>query len=515
MFMTDSLDKVLQIFNREGEEKVTAQKAASMNIPYVGLVGYPFTPDSLAVIPKDQAAKYRTVAFYKINNQVKVASPDPNNPQIVPFLKQMSAATGSKFYLYLCSESSLRYALAQLEFVKERPKTLDKHVISEDYIASRLGGASDFSSIGQRIVDTPVTEVMDIVFAGAIHLNASDIHIEPEEDSVRLRYRIDGMLEDIVKIPSETYTSIRNRIKYLSKMKLNVTEEAQDGRFEIQIGQQDIDVRVSLIPGAWGEVIVSRLLNPSGEMVSLEQLGFRADAVQLIEEAISKPNGAIFNTGPTGSGKTTTLYAVLQKLNKSEVKIITLEDPIEYRIAGIDQSQINAEKGYDFASGLKHALRQDPDVIMVGEIRDKETAETALQASLTGHLVLTTLHTNSAPSAIPRLLDIGVKPFLLSGSINLIIAQRLVRKICDQCRRGPTQATCPKCKGTGFKGRIALIETMKITERIEKLISDGGTIAQFEQAAREDGMVTMHQDGLEKVRLGITTIEEVNRVTTE
>jgi type II secretory ATPase GspE/PulE/Tfp pilus assembly ATPase PilB-like protein len=232
-----------------------------------------------------------------------------------------------------------------------------------------------------------------------------------------------------------------------------------------------------------------------------------------IEEAIAKPNGAIFNTGPTGSGKTTTLYAVLQKLNKPEVKIITLEDPIEYRIEGIDQSQMNIEAGYDFASGLKHALRQDPDVIMVGEIRDKETAETALQASLTGHLVLTTLHTNSAPSTIPRLIDIGVRPFLLSGSINLIIAQRLVRKVCQACKG--SGANCDVCKGTGYKGRIAIIETLKITPAIEKLIAVKATVSDFERVAREEGMITMYTDGMEKVKLGLTTEAEVKRVAAQ
>jgi len=507
------IDKALQIFSREGEERAEKIKAQKLGLPYVNLVGYPFTPDVLSIIPKDQANLLQIVSFYKINNQVKVASPVPENPNIVTFLKELAQATGLRFYLYMCSESSVRYGLTQLEFVRDKPKTLEKHVITEEFLQSRLGQLKGIKSIGRRIIDTETTEVMDMIFAGAIHLDASDVHIEPLEVGARLRYRIDGILQDIVTIPVETFHSVRNRIKYLSKLKMNVTEEPQDGRFDIAIGQQDIDVRVSIIPGAWGEVIVTRLLNPSGDMISLEALGFRKDALAVIDETIKRPNGAIFNTGPTGSGKTTTLYAILQKLNKPEIKIITLEDPIEYRVAGIDQSQINTAKGYDFASGLRHALRQDPDVIMVGEIRDKDTAETALQAALTGHLVLTTLHTNSAPSSIPRLLDMGVRPFLLSGSITLIVAQRLVRKVCQVCRRGPTMTTCTNCKGTGYKGRIAIIETMKITPRIEHLISVKGTILEFEKAARDDGMVTMYQDGMEKVRLGLTTEEEVKRVT--
>jgi len=508
------IEKALKIFSREGEEKATRERSAKIGVPYVNLVGYPFTPEVLSIVPKEQASEHGVVAFYRLNDQVKVATPKPENPTLVPFLRELSVSTNYKFHLYLCSESSLRYGLAQLEFVKEKPQTLERHIVSDEYIKAKLGGAQDLKSIGSRITQTETTEILDIVFAGAVHLDASDIHIEPVEDGARLRYRLDGMLQDVAKLPSQTYKAIRNRIKYLSKLKLNVTEIPQDGRFEIQIASQNIDVRVSLIPGAWGEVIVCRLLNPSGALITLEKLGFRQDALQAIEEAISKPNGAIFNTGPTGSGKTTTLYAILQKLNKPEVKIITLEDPIEYRIEGIDQSQVNPSKGYDFLNGLKHALRQDPDIIMVGEIRDKETAETALQASLTGHLVLTTLHTNSAPSSIPRLLDMGVKPFLLSGSINLIIAQRLVRKICPTCK-GQNKATCPVCKGTGYKGRIAIIETMKITPKIEQLIQKKGTIVEFEQAARADGMVTMYQDGMEKARLGITTEKEVKRVTTQ
>ncbi len=491
------------------------ERSGKINVPYINLIGYPFTPEVLSIVPKEQARAHCVVAFYRMNNEVRVASDTVESPNLIPFLRDLSGATNMKFYLYLCSQSSMKYALSQLEFIREAPKTLERHVISQEYINSSFGEMSDLKAIGERIANTPVSQILDMIFAGGVHLQASDIHIDPTEEGARLRFRIDGMLQDVIVLPSQNYKALRNRVKYLSKMKLNVVDQPQDGRFDIQIADDMIDVRVSSMPGAWGEVIVMRLLNPSGSLISLEGLGFRQDALKAIEEAISKPNGAIFNTGPTGSGKTTTLYAILQKLNKSEIKIITLEDPIEYRIDGIDQSQINSEKGYDFSNALKHALRQDPDIIMVGEIRDKETAETALQASLTGHLVLTTLHTNSAPSTIPRLLDLGVRKFLLSGSINLIIAQRLVRRICDVCKRGERMPSCPNCKGTGFKGRLALIETLKISPKINLLIQDGGTIDDFERVAREEGMVTMYQDGMEKVRLGLTTEEEVKRVTAQ
>jgi len=509
------LDKALQIFSREGEERLVKERSGKINIPYINLIGYPFTPDVLSIVPKQQANAHRVVAFYRMNNEVRVASDKVENPNLIPFLKDLSGATNLKFYLYLCSQSSMKYALSQLEFIRETPKTLERHVISQEYINASFGEMSDLKSIGGKIANTPVSQILDMIFAGAVHLQASDIHVDPVENGARLRFRIDGMLQDVIVLPEQTYKALRNRIKYLSKMKLNVVDQPQDGRFDIQIADDTVDVRVSSMPGAWGEVIVMRLLNPSGALISLEGLGFRQDALNEIEEAISKPNGAIFNTGPTGSGKTTTLYAILQKLNKSEIKIITLEDPIEYRIDGIDQSQVNPQKGYDFSNALKHALRQDPDIIMVGEIRDKETAETALQASLTGHLVLTTLHTNSAPSTIPRLLDLGVRKFLLSGSINLIIAQRLVRKVCEVCKRGERMSACSNCKGTGYRGRIALIETLKISPKINLLIHDGGTIDDFERVAREEGMVTMYQDGMEKVRLGLTTEDEVKRVTAQ
>lgn len=505
------IDKALKIFSREGEERDARSKAQALGFPYVNLIGYPFTPDVLSIIPKEIAKEYKVVSFYSINGKVKVASPQPHDQSLILALRDLATATNNKFYLYYCSQSSFRYALEQLELVKEAPQALSKHVISGGYTKGIIDATKGLKSIGQKILKTPTSEVMDMIFAGAIESDASDIHFEPEEKTVRLRYRIDGILQDIVDLPEKTYKMAKNRIKYLSKLKMNVDDVPQDGRFDIRIGETDIDVRVSLIPGAWGEVIVLRLLNPNKQIISLENLGFNPKAIADIEEAISKPNGAIFNTGPTGSGKTTTLYAILQKLNKPEVKIITLEDPIEYRIEGIDQSQINPSKKYDFASGLKHGLRQDPDIIMVGEIRDKETAETALQAALTGHLVLTTLHTNSAPSAIPRLIDIGVRPFLLTGSINLIIAQRLVRRLCINCKgKG-----CPVCNQTGFKGRVAIIETLKITPKVEQLITSGGSISDYERVAREEGMIPMRQDGMKKVEQGLTTKEEVERVTAE
>jgi len=505
------INKALKMFSREEEEKLARDQAARLGYPYVNLVGYPFTPEVISVLPKNQCKELSAISFYKLNDVVKVATNNPKNIALVPFLKDLSAATNLKFYLYFCSESSIRYALAQLEFVKEAPKTLEKHVISSEFIKNKFGGAGDLKQIGQKIRQTSTSEILDIIFAGAIHLDASDIHIEPVEKGARLRYRIDGILQDLIVMPDQTYKALRNRIKYLCKMLMNVTDKPQDGRFDIEIAGQNIDVRVSLMPGAWGEVVVARLLNPSGSLITLEKLGFNPKALADIEQAIAKPNGAIFNTGPTGSGKTTTLYAILQKLNKPEVKIVTLEDPIEYRIEGIDQSQVNPEVGFDFASGLKHALRQDPDIIMVGEIRDKETAETALQAALTGHLVLTTLHTNSAPSAIPRMIDLGIRPFLLSGSINLIIAQRLVRKICQTCKgRG---GACASCRGTGYKGRVAIIETLKITPKIEELIARKASVNEYEQAARAEGMIPMHDDGMEKVRAGLTSEAEVKRVT--
>lgn len=387
-----------------------------------------------------------------------------------------------------------------------------------------------------------------IILSGAINLRVSDIHLEPEENNVRIRFRIDGDLQDVMLIPKAIYTSLLSRIKLLSKMKLNIFERPQDGRFSIVIlehEENDIEVRTSILPTEYGESLVIRILNPK-DLINLEDLGLRPDLLDLFREEIKKPNGMILVTGPTGSGKTTTLYSFLKKIQKPDIKIITIEDPIEYRLEGITQTQVDAERGYNFANGLRSIVRQDPDVILVGEIRDPDTAKIAVQAALTGHLVLSTLHTNDAAGTIARLVSLGAKTSNIGPAVNIVIAQRLVRKVCPKCSKLrkisgeemkkikkdlenlPPQIKIPKinketlisqtvgckyCNFTGYRGRVGIFEAIPIDEEMEKFITKQSSIAEIRDLAIKKGMVTMHQDGFIKVLEKITTIEEVERIT--
>lgn len=372
--------------------------------------------------------------------------------------------------------------------------------------ASEVKGITD---LRETISQVSTTSLLDVVFAGAINTNASDIHIEPIANNCRLRLRIDGVLQDISTLPFESYKKIVSRVKYLAKLKLDVVNLPQDGRFQFAVADEQIDVRVSTLPTAYGELLEMRLLRSKAILLKLDQLGFAAETIAEIKNAATAPNGIIFSVGPTGSGKTTTLYAILNHLNKSNVKIITLEDPIEYKIAGIDQSQIEPSKGYTFSKGLRAALRQDPDILMVGEVRDAETAQIALHSALTGHLVLSSLHVNSASAALPTLIEMGVPTYLLAGCINLIVAQRLVRKFCQKCGgKG-----CEICHLTGYLGRTAISEVLQSSAKIEELIARKSSLREFEQAARLQGMKTMLEDGMDKVKAGITSEEEVRRVT--
>lgn len=379
---------------------------------------------------------------------------------------------------------------------------------------------------------------------GSVALNSSDIHLEPESDKVRIRARVDGVLHDISSLSRETYEGLLSRLKLFSGLKLNVRTKPQDGRFTVEAGEENIEIRASVLPSEFGETIVMRLLNPKN-LVSIEELGLGEDVLAILKEEIQKPNGMIIVTGPTGSGKTTTLYAILSKINRPEAKIITIEDPIEYHLKGISQSQVEPERGYDFATGLSTIVRQDPDVILVGEIRDPSTAKISIQAAMTGHLVLTTLHTNDAAGTIARLQALGEKASNISPALNLSIAQRLVRKVCPKCvvektiseeeaaifskglgglkaknlpkiaktTKIPKIKGCDFCNGTGYKNRTGIYEFFLIDDVIENFIAQNPTVAQIQAKAVERGMITMRQDGLIKVLRGITTLEEVQRET--
>lgn len=445
-------------------------------------------------------------------------------------------------------------------------------------ITQKIKNVSAFKEKVEEFLEKSVSELSEVILGGAINLEASDIHIEPKEKETKIRIRIDGILQDVITFDLKTYQALLSRIKLLSGIKLNITDRPQDGRFSVSINKiavaeakphllkrsveremnevqrtplrpasqgSVIEIRVSTLPAEYGETIVLRILNPK-TLVELEALGLREDLLEIFQAEIKKPNGMIIVTGPTGSGKTTTLYAFLRRIQKPEIKIITIEDPIEYHLKGVSQTQVNPEKGYDFASGLQSIMRQDPDVVLVGEIRDLKTAQIALQAALTGHLVFTTLHTNDAAGTVARLTSLGAKPSNIGPAINMAIAQRLVRKICKKCgepvkisspnlkkfkkvlRKLPREIKAPKltkdlkiprakgckyCNFTGYRGRTGIFEAFLVDEEMEKFILKGPSIAALRKEAIKKGMVTMQQDGLIKVLNGVTTIEEVERIT--
>lgn len=420
------------------------------------------------------------------------------------------------------------------------------------YMSRQINGISAFSSAIQSYAsntDLTITQIIEAILAGSIVLDASDIHIEPQQSNALLRIRLDGVLQDVTAITRRTYETMLSRIKLLSEMKLNIADRPQDGRFSILASGASIEIRASILPAEFGESIVMRILNPKS-LISLDQAGLRKDLYDTFMAEINRPNGMIIVTGPTGSGKTTTLYAFMKKISNPEIKIITIEDPIEYHLPGISQTQVEPAKGYDFASGLRAIVRQDPDVILVGEIRDLETADISLQAALTGHLVLSTLHTNDSAGTIARLVSLGAKPFNIAPALNMAVAQRLVRRVCPKCRtqskptpeefskikdnlarilpllnkKGlqlpaisetmpiPRAKGCDECNNTGYRGRIGIYEAFLIDDEMERFILKETSISGLKEMAQKKGMVTMYQDGLIKVIQGITTLDEVGRV---
>jgi len=502
------IDNTLKNIAREAEERHAQEKAKQLNLPYINLVGYPLTPNVLKIITKEQAMQYRLIAYLRIENLVKIATDNPT-PEQGFIIESLKKETQLDFSLTCCSKSSLNFALSRYDELLPQAQETKVEVTkeTEDAFEKEI---NTINALRDKIATVSTTEILDIVFAGAMRLDASDIHIEPGEGIMRIRYRIDGILQQVADLPMDAFHNIISRIKYLAQLKMDVTHP-QNGRFSVKVIGKDVDVRVATMPTSYGEAVTLRLLPKDKQFLSLENLGFSEEGLAAIREAISKPQGMILNTGPTGSGKTTTLYAILQKLNVSGTKIITLEDPIEYRISGVEQVQIDSTNQTSFLEALKASLRQDPNTLMIGEIRDKETADIALQAAMTGHLVLSTLHTNNAPSSFARLAEMGVEPYLMSGTINLIIAQRLVRKIHNVCQgKG-----CDECHRTGFKGRLAILEVLEPGPEIEKLIQEKAPLRKFEEKAKELGMRTMYEDGLEKVKHGITSKEEVERVTKE
>ncbi len=535
-----------KIITEESLYQLAAQKD---NIPFVNLKEIPIRKDILFTLPEPLAQTHHTVCFDSTDNTIKIATLEPNDIQLQDFLQK---TTDKKLEIYLTTPSALEEALKQyqksLEAEFKDITKKDKDIPDE----SEFDGNKDLKELAE---DLPVIRIVDTLLEYAIYENASDIHIEPLEKNVIVRYRIDGILRDVMTLPKSAQTGIIARIKILADLKLDEHRLPQDGRFKIENESYKVAFRVSFIPVYDGEKIVLRLLNESGQILGLEDLGFQKSALEIIKTNIKKPHGMLLVTGPTGSGKTTTLYTILNILNSPEVNIATVEDPIEYRMQRINQSQINPKINFTFAAGLRSLLRQDPDIIMVGEIRDLETAEIAIHAAMTGHLVLSTLHTNSAAATIPRLLDMGIAAFLVASTTNVIIAQRLVRKICQECitsynltpeiikdLEGQFEMEkiietltkkdivsdqhaalekllfykgkgCKKCNNTGYKGRIGIYEVLEITEKISKLIMKKASVAELNQAAKEQNMLTMIEDGFIKAKNGITTIEEILRVS--
>lgn len=526
---------------REKAQEQEAQSIAqAVGLPYINLKGFPIEKSALILLSEEQARKAEVVSFYKKENTVKLGIADLTNPKTKEAIKILRDKD-FKISLFIISKVSLDHALNYYKQIVIPRKKVEKIEIAAETLAQAMETTKTLADLRSQIRKVSVTEALNIIFAGAFLSRASDIHIEPEEEVVALRYRIDGVLQTVAEIPGTIYPKILSRLKYLAKLKINITDVPQDGRFTIVAKGKEIDIRVSTLPTAYGETIVMRLLGVGAVSLKLVDLGFRRREQEILIREIAKPTGLILTTGPTGSGKTTTLYAFLNQIKSPEIKIITLENPIEYRLEGISQTQIDPEKGLTFARGLRAILRQDPDVVMIGEIRDLETAEIAAQAALTGHLVFSTLHTNNAAGAIPRLINIGVRPYVIGPALSVVIGQRLVRRLCKFCRVSyvpdkslisqlkkklgkfyPKEGIkklykakpkgCAKCHETGYVGRIGIYEVFCIDDKIEALINQRASALEISKAAQEQGMMTMQQDGLGKAIDGITSLEEVHRV---
>ncbi len=527
-------------------EKIVNKNAVRMGLSYTDLFGFSISPEALVLIPEEEAIRTQFVCFYYDGTNVRFAVTDPTRAGIIEKIEDISKTLFATPGLYLVSERSMRYCLDMYKILPRLIKANRGVEIKEEDILKLEVGIKDYKSIAAKIQTVNISDMVVTIFAGALKLGASDIHIEAEEKGIVSRYRIDGVLYDIVTLKKEQWRKIISRLKLLAKVKINIDDKPQDGRFTVFLKNEKIEVRVSFLPTAFGESVVMRLLKSASIDLPFESLGIMSGAFNKLRQEIVKPNGMILTTGPTGSGKTTTLYSIIKKLNTPDIKIITLEDPVEYQLDGINQSQIDTSRDYTFAKGLRSILRQDPDIVMVGEIRDLETAEIAIQASLTGHLVLSTLHTNDSSGVIPRLIDMGVRPYFLSPSINAVIGQRLVRKICPFCRVEHVlqvdekalvdkilavispkaginiPATlpkifkagdgCDKCAGLGYKGRIGIYEIFTMTDAIKGLVTEEAADFKILQMAIEEGMMTMLQDGVWKVLQGTTSLEEVYRV---
>ena len=509
------------------EDSLSQLIADNINVPYISLKNKIVSDEILSLVPENLARNYRMVPFAKTEKDISLAMEDPDNFEAIEIIKRRTGLSVKPFF---SSKMDLSKALNQ--YKRDISKKF-KDIIAENVKKASLVESENIKELIKKASDLPVIKILDTLLEYAVAENASDLHTETLGDSLLIRLRIDGVLHDVLSLPKEIQPAIVARIKVLSNLKIDEHRIPQDGRFKFQIDQSYIAFRVSIIPAFFGENIVLRVLPESARPLSLEELGIAGKNLELLRENIRKPHGMILVTGPTGCGKTTTLYSLLTILNTTKVKICTVEDPIEYGINRVNQIQVNPITGLTFAAGLRSLLRHDPDIIMVGEIRDEETADMAIHSALTGHLVLSTLHTNDAPSTLPRFLDMGAEGYLIASTLNLAIAQRLVRRICSSCTEVFKPAKeiidhlaqlsgkdlskqkfyqgkgCDKCHLSGYKGRIGIYEMMENNEELRKLTLIKSSTDEIKRSAIKNGMITMLDDGLDKIGAGLTTIEEV------
>lgn len=545
---------ILSLLTEQGtvdDELLTHATAQVSGVPYVNLQGSLIDEKILALLPEDIAERFMAVPLAEVQNRLAVAMIDANNVQAVDYLANRIQRP---LKVFMASEASVRHILDQY---KTDLSGVDAAAAQSESEAQQ----EQASNIKTIVQDSPISRALSTILEYAVKAKASDIHIEPLEGSLKIRCRVDGVLREIMQLPKSIEPALISRIKILSNLKIDEHRVPQDGQFAVKAADKEVDLRIAISPVVWGEQVVIRLLDKSGSSFDLEQMGYAGRGLRTIRKGVKRPNGMILTSGPTGSGKSTSLYALIKEIKDDSVNIVTLEDPVEYKMQGVNQIQVNAEVGLTFASGLRSILRQDPDIVMVGEIRDKETAELAVQAALTGHLVFSTLHTNSAAGVLPRLLDMGIEPFLIASTVNTIIGQRLVRRVApkrDAYNSSPIETqnilttvghllpktkdvvasvsedlgykdlplaaqsayTLVKGKDTpqtprGYSGRAGLYEVMDVTEEIQNLIIKRSTSAEIQKVAIAQGMVTMRQDGYLKSLGGLTTIEEVNRVAAD
>jgi len=535
------------------DELLTHAIAVVSGVPYVNLTNSIIDQSILGLLPEDIAERFMAVPLAEVQNRLAVAMIDANNVQAVDYL---ASRIERPLKVFMASEAGVRHVLDQYR--------TDLSSVDEAAEASQIEATQDSNKEVKTIVqDSPISKALSTILEYAMKTRSSDVHIEPLENALKIRCRVDGMLREIMQLPKSIEPALVSRIKILSNLKIDEHRTPQDGQFTVKIGSKEVDLRIAISPVIWGEQVVIRLLDKSGNDFNIEEMGYAGRALRAIRKGIHRPNGMILTSGPTGSGKTTSLYALIKEIKNENVNIVTLEDPVEYKMSGVNQIQVNPEVGLTFASGLRSILRQDPDIIMVGEIRDSETANLAVQAALTGHLVFSTLHTNSAAGVLPRLLDMGIEPFLIASTVNTIIGQRLVRRVApkrESYQSNPIETQnilttighlLPKTSadvvrvsqdlgykdlplagqkaytlvkgidspqsssGRGYSGRAGIYEVMDVNESIQNLIVSRATSAEIQHKAQQQGMITMRQDGYLKVLQGVTTIEEVNRVTSD